>query len=378
MNTISSVSLRKRKRNEEYSFLYLEFYPPIFLSETRETRHQISLGLKVYKNPKNDIQKDYNKKIMLKAEAIRSQRALDVVNKKFGFFDEDVLEGDFLQFFEKFARRKTDKSFAAYLHFKDFMNGKCRFKDINLELCDDFKEYLLKTAKKKDGNNLHNNTASAYWCLFRATLAEAFRKHMLLENHNDYLSKITVKQTRREFLTMPEVLMLCNTPCQFDVLKRAAIFSILTGLRISDIRSLQWENIQIAPDGGPCIMKRIVKTDRDEIIYISKEALSYCGQPYPTGTVFYGLTREMTIHPLKRWLKEAGITKPITFHCFRHTFATLQIARGIDIYTVSRQLSHRFVSTTQIYADLVDEKRRESANVLSLLPEIHKNSVDEQ
>lgn len=378
MNTISSVYLRKRKRNDEYSFLYLEFYPPIFIRETRQTKHQMSLGMKVYNKPKDEIQANYNKKIMLRAEAIRGQRALDIVNRKFGFFDEDVLEGDFLKFFERFAKRKTDKIFASYLHFKDFTNGKCRFKDITVELCDDFKEYLLKTAKKKDGTNLHNNTASAYWCLFRAALAEAFRKRLLLENYNDYLHKIALKKTRREYLTMPEVLMLCNTPCQYDVLKRAAIFSILTGLRISDIRSLQWEHIQIAPDGGPCIMKRIEKSDRDEIIYISKEALSYCGQPYPTGTVFNGLTRDMTFYPLRRWVKDAGITKHITFHCFRHTFATLQIARGIDIYTVSKQLSHRFVSTTEIYAELVDEKRRESANVLSLLPGIDSKEVDEQ
>ena len=74
----------------------------------------------------------------------------------------------------------------------------------------------------------------------------------------------------------------------------------------------------------------------------------------------------MINYPLKQWLSDAGITKHVTFHCFRHTFATLQIAAGTDIYTVSKMLTHRNVSTTQIYAELVNEKKRESANKISL------------
>ena len=74
----------------------------------------------------------------------------------------------------------------------------------------------------------------------------------------------------------------------------------------------------------------------------------------------------MINYPLKHWLSEAGIEKHVTFHCFRHTFATLQIAAGTDIYTVSKMLTHRNVSTTQIYAELVNEKKRESANRISL------------
>jgi site-specific recombinase XerD len=69
---------------------------------------------------------------------------------------------------------------------------------------------------------------------------------------------------------------------------------------------------------------------------------------------------------LKKWINAAGITKPITFHGFRHTYATFQIASGTDIYTVSNMLTHRNVSTTQIYADLVNEKKRERVNKISL------------
>lgn len=69
---------------------------------------------------------------------------------------------------------------------------------------------------------------------------------------------------------------------------------------------------------------------------------------------------------LPKWLQAAGITKPITFHNFRHTYATLQLSSGTDIYTVSKMLTHKNVSTTQIYADLIGEKKRQAANAIKL------------
>ena len=74
----------------------------------------------------------------------------------------------------------------------------------------------------------------------------------------------------------------------------------------------------------------------------------------------------MTQHPLKKWIKQAGIQKHISFHCFRHSYAVIQISLGTDIYTVSKMLTHKNVSTTQIYADLVNTKKRETANKISL------------
>ena len=70
--------------------------------------------------------------------------------------------------------------------------------------------------------------------------------------------------------------------------------------------------------------------------------------------------------PLKRWIEAAGITRHITFHCFRHTYATLQLAGGTDIYTVSKMLGHTNVRTTQIYAKVVDEKKEEAAKVIKI------------
>ena len=81
--------------------------------------------------------------------------------------------------------------------------------------------------------------------------------------------------------------------------------------------------------------------------------------------MFEGFEIVMAQKPLKAWLKKAGITKRITFHSFRHTFASLQIELGTDLYTVMQLLAHKSVTTTQIYACHADPKRRETASRIS-------------
>lgn len=62
----------------------------------------------------------------------------------------------------------------------------------------------------------------------------------------------------------------------------------------------------------------------------------------------------------------AGISRTITFHCARHTYATLQLAAGTDIYTFSKMLGHSELRTTQIYAKVIDSKKIEAANKIKL------------
>jgi site-specific recombinase XerD len=66
-------------------------------------------------------------------------------------------------------------------------------------------------------------------------------------------------------------------------------------------------------------------------------------------------------------MMRAGISKTITFHCARHTYATLQLTNGTDIYTVSKLLGHRELKTTQVYAQIIDQKKVDASNAI---PEI--------
>lgn len=360
-----SVNLRKRVKGDSI-YLYLDYYPGLRNPITGKIQRHEYLHLKLYSKPKDVIQKNYNKEMLKTAEAIRCQKALSVASRTYGFFDKSTLKMDFLKYYKDLAMHKQFKWTATYLHLEKFCQGKCLMKDLDVEFCEKFRDYLMNEATKKDNCGLTTNTAAAYFRLFRAGLKQAYKDRYISENINDRLDGITEKKTKKEFLTLNEVKTLMETPCEFEVLRRASLFSILTGLRISDILDLKWEQICEAPDGGPCIRKNIIKSGREESIFISEEAVSYCGERKESGPVFKGLTKYMTNEPLKEWIRDAGIDKHITFHCFRHTFATLQIAQGTDIYTVSHQLTHSNVQTTQIYADLVDEKKRASANAVSL------------
>ena len=66
----------------------------------------------------------------------------------------------------------------------------------------------------------------------------------------------------------------------------------------------------------------------------------------------------MAQQPFKKWVKAAGIEKKLSFHCLRHSFATLLISLGIDVSVVSKMFTHRSVKNTMIYADVVSEKKR--------------------
>ena len=94
-----------------------------------------------------------------------------------------------------------------------------------------------------------------------------------------------------------------------------------------------------------------------------------------TDKVFMGQRNCMTQKPLKDWLDASGITKHISYHCSRHTFGSLQADAGTSIYVIQRILGHKNVETTQIYADMSDETKRQSVDRITLKPKVQPLSV---
>jgi site-specific recombinase XerD len=346
--------------------LYLDFYPPIRDPFTMRMTRRESLGIYIYAKPKNEMEREFNQEMIMKGEVIRGLRVQSLINEEFGFLDVNKKKANFLAYFKTKAEKKDQKWMKVYLHFYKFVNGKCSFGDVTVELCNKFRDYLLNAHHlKRKNQKISQNSAAGYFSTFRALLKIAYKEKFFRENLNDFLESIDTTDVKIEYLTLEEVKKLVETPCKIPVLKDASLFSCLTGLRISDILNLEWKNIVPASEGGYCLRLRTEKTETETTLPISDEALKLCGER-SEGKVFKGLKRFMVFQPLKNWVEDAGITKHITFHCFRHTFATLQIALGTDIYTVSKMLTHKNVSTTQIYADLVNAKKRESANKISL------------
>ena len=365
MSECKTVTLRTRPLKKGMLSFYLDYYPGYRDQETMKTIRHEGLNIYIYANPKNQRERDFNAAMSEKAEAIRCRRFEAIVNERYDFFDKRKYKADFLEYYRKQLRKHDQKWGFVYQHFYNFVHGKCTFEEIDVGLCNKFREYLLNAKQLRRDGQISKNSASGYWSTFRGFLKILYRNRMIKTNVNDFLEKIEWKEVKKEYLTLDEVKKLAATPCKIPVLKQASLFACMTGLRISDILKLDWRDFEVGPDQGYYIRICTEKTETEATLPISQEALELCGE-WGTGKVFKGLTRSMTHHPLKQWIAEAGIRKHITFHCFRHSYAVIQISLGTDIYTVSKMLTHKNVSTTQIYADLVNSKKRETANKISL------------
>lgn len=242
------------------------------------------------------------------------------------------------------------------------------FSEISTELIERFKRFLSNApcGGGKSGT-LSRNSASTYFSIFRASLKQAFKDGYFPIDISAKVAGINGEERRREFLTEEEVEKLAETECDMPILKRASLFAILTGIRLCDIQKMKWSEIQKVGDEYRLNFTQ-KKTKGVEYLPINKQAYSLCGEPKdPDCKVFEDLPSSAWISkPLERWIKSAGITKHITFHCFRHTFATLQLLNGTDIYTISKMLGHTKVETTQIYTKVVDEKKSKAANSIHI------------
>lgn len=363
-----TVTLRTRPLKNGMLSYYLDYYPGYRDQETMKTIRHEGLNIYIYANPKNERERNFNATMSEKAEAIRCRRFESIVNDKYDFFDRHKLKADFLEYYRRQLRKHDQKWEFVYHHFYNFVHGKCTFEEIDIDLCNKFREYLLNAKQLRRDGRISKNSASGYWSTFRGLLKILYRNQLIKTNINDFLDKIETEDTPKDYLSVEELYKLAETPCKKPILKTAALFSCLTSLRISDILSLQWHEIVDFAAGGKCVHTITQKTKTEDIIPISDEALQLIGySPEKTGLVFKGLKRSWTQQPMKEWIRKAGITKNITFHSYRRTYATLQGAAGTDIRTIQSNMAHKSITTTQRYMKVVDSNKREASNRISLI-----------
>lgn len=411
------VTLRQKLISKGRNSLYLDFYPPIKLTGSdKETRREfLNLSILIDKKefqkevkeqeqkdllknntlskatkakkevlktlkPLTAIEKSQNKQTLLLAEQIKQKRHNELnkpeVYTKFErerLKQEAIGEKSFIDYYKEIMDKRTGKNYAVWLtslyYLEDYTKGVCKFSDLNLKYCNDYKDYLLSAKSKRSSKtNISQNTALSYFNKFKATLKQAFKDELLTNDLNSKVKPIEQADTNRVFLTKDELNKLANTHCPTPLLKEASLFSVLTGLRFSDIAKMKWSEIIYDKAQGYFIQFQQQKTKSKEYLPIPEQAYSLLGEPKePNKKVFEKLKYSAHLNKeLKKWAKEAKITKEITFHSFRHTYATLQLQEGTDIYTVSKMLGHKDLKTTQIYAKIVDESKREATNKINI------------
>ena len=161
---------------------------------------------------------------------------------------------------------------------------------------------------------------------------------------------------------------MVEAECKYPALRNAFLFSCLTGLRKSDIEKMKWSEVRQQGEFTRIVFKQ-KKTGGQEYIDINPQAVVFMGERRkPEDHVFPNFAySSFYLMELKRWAMRAGITKDITFHSGRHTFAVLMLDLGADIYTVQKLLGHKEIHTTQIYAKIMDKKKQEA---VCMIPDI--------
>lgn len=213
------------------------------------------------------------------------------------------------------------------------------------------------------------NTKKQLVAMLNTVLNKAVRNDYLSSNPMDKLDsdeKPRLIPSDRPHLTREELRLLGRHPCPSAQVGQAFLFSCFCGLRWSDVKSLRWSDIH-CESGSYIVVKRMVKTGRWLSAPLNKEALRMLpdGDRQSDNLVFDLPSPQTANTLLGRWCRAAGIDKKVTFHIARHTFATLILTLGADIYTTSKLLGHTNVSTTQIYASVVDEKKIQAVNLMN-------------
>lgn len=351
MRAKEPVTLRQREMPSGRISLYLD----IKLNGQRKYEY---LKLYLEKGNSADV-RTHNKQTLMYAEAIRAQRLLEVRNMRYGL--EPIQSPDTL-FFPVFdSLNKNTEAGTRFTkattrsHLLDFGHEDLTFREITPIWVEKFELYLTK-------KGLQKSSISTYMSVFNSVMNYAVKENIIIKNPVQGFAKVHRAESERSYLTIEELQQLASTPIKprHESVRRAFLFSCLTGLRVSDIVAITWG--QVSKVGT---MTRITfkqkKTQGLQYLDINEQATELMGEPRDaTEHIFRLHSLNLVNTQLRKWVQNAGISKHISFHSGRHTFAVMMLDLGADIYTVQKLLGHRNINTTQIYAKILDKNKQEA------------------
>ncbi len=363
------IRLRIKELSNGNKSLYLDIY--------RDGKRSYEY-LKMYLIPEiDDNARKQNQTTLAAANAIKSKRIIELTNGEAGIKnpnDEPKIKLlDWMRTYkENQARRGKKDGYqidTAIGVLKMYAGEKVTLDQIDKAFCQGYIDYLLTEYKPK-GRLVKTSTAHNYYRVVNGALNSAVREDLMKINPFTRISssdKIHKSESKREYMTVDEVRSLINTPMNNQQVKSAYLFSCFCGLRISDIASLKWGNVFC--DRGQYRLEVVIQKTKEPIyLPLSPEALRWMperGEKTAEESVFTLPSSARINELLKPWAKSAGITKHITFHTARHTFATMMLTLGADLYTTSKLLGHADVRMTQVYAKIVNRKKDEAVNLVN-------------
>lgn len=333
--------------------------------------------LKMYHLPEvNAAVKEQNRATRAAVEAIKSQRIIDITNSKAGIKTKSAWAkltlADWLDKFYAIQERKGIKKVEKLRSIIKIVNEYSRntkMGNIDKKWALGFIDWIQHSYKGRNGF-VTQGTAVSYISMLSIALNAAVRAEWLGENPFMLLSpaeRVKKPESKRQFLTIEEMKTLIDTDCRSEIVKQAYLFSCYSALRLSDIENLRWKDI-VCNDGKYMIATVQQKTSTPIYTPLSKNAVKWLPERKnddDNALVFADLpSRTMINKVLRQWVEKAGIDKVITYHTSRHTFGTMMMTVGADLYTTCKLMGHADVRTTQIYAKIVDSKKIEAVGMV--------------
>lgn len=380
------VVLRKTKINKQGK-------APLFLRVTKNGKTSFkSIG--IYLDPKDwDEAKARAKKTYLNSTRLNNFIATKIVEAERLMIDleakgvsyssntvKEIMAGtgnpNFFTVAEKvLSRVRQTGKFGTYKRYKSAIQ---KFRDFNRSNTLTFPELTYSLIIKYEQHLIENrknsvNTITANLKVIQKIIREAIREDFIRPEQNPFNKyKMRSTPTFRMFLTESELTMIENLPLkagsEMEHHKNAFIFACNCGLRISDILQLRWKDLK---EGR--IHKVLHKTQETVSVKLNQKALAILERYRPdSNDLVFPLLKLKGVEPehllnsissataylnknLRKMAKLAKITKPLTSHIARHTFATRALSKGLNILQVSYILGHKNLRETQIYAKLVSE-----------------------
>lgn len=359
------VKLRQRRISGGNISLYLDVY--------FNGRHSYEF-LKLYLVPetgRNDrLAREQNRETLRLANSIKAQRIIDLQCGKYGFRSAagaKLLFFDCVQSLADEHKGATRGSWLAMLRqlrlYED--NGRITLDQITPAWVKGFRAFLgaPRGHFKSMGARvaLSPNSQKLYFSKLKTFFRWALRNGLVSEDPMLSVPGVRGEESSRTYLTVEEMRRLQGADCPNEDVKRAFMFSCMTGLRFSDVMALTWGEVHQRGRGGRRIVFRQRKTGGQEYLDLNVQAARLMGERGSRADddgVFRRFTAGYVNRVLNVWARGAGIGKHVTFHCARHSFATMLLEFDTDLYTVSKLLGHREIKTTQVYAHMVDKKKQ--------------------
>lgn len=359
---------RKSLRNGRLS-LYLDYC----FNGKRQRQY---LGI-ILDSPTDKHTRATNRAKLQLAQVLRSQKEIEYLKERYPFrttempFTLPQTTGnriDFFSFAEEYLAQYHQKDIrlvrGVFTQLRKFHTGVLLLNDITPRFCHSFLDYLHR--------NLNGNSPVNYFKKFKMCLNACIESGLLLQNPANGIRLPQYNDVTKEILSEKELTQLALTPCRNPEVKRAFLFSCMSGLRWCDVKLLSYRNIDFAQRRITLIQKKVAGHSSHSVLHLNLNTSALYLLKAQTGSgeerVFQLPSHSYCLRLLNEWTRKAGIRKHISFHCARHTFITNLMASGANIKTAASLAGHSSTRHTEKYIHIIDTQKQQAVDNLPPLP----------